>query len=69
MLFHIKQVHTPENCPSGEGGSRSLRDESVAGVDLKAAYGAFMEHTVYMVVETTPSRSSTISCTITPVSA
>ncbi len=51
MLFHIKQVHTPENCPYGKGGSSSLRDESVEGVDLKSAYGAFMEHEVYMVVE------------------
>jgi hypothetical protein len=51
MLFHIKQVHTPENCPYGTGGSSSLRDESVAGVNLKAAYGAFMEHEIYMVVE------------------
>ena len=52
MLFHIKQVHDPEDCPFGRGGSSSLRDESVEGVNLKAAYGAFMEHTVYMVAET-----------------
>ena len=51
MLFHIEQVHAPENCPYGEGGSPSLRDDSVEGVDLKAVHGAFMEHTVYMLVE------------------
>ena len=28
MLFHIKQTHTPENCPYGKGGSRSLFDPS-----------------------------------------
>ena len=51
MLFHVEQVHTPENCPYGRGGSRSLIDESVSGVTLVAAYGAFMEHTVYLIVE------------------
>lgn len=77
MLFHIEQVHTPETCPFGKGGSPSLRDDSVDGVDLKAAYGAFMEHTVYMVVETDdleklnkfllPGMKTCIT-TITPVS-
>lgn len=52
MLFHVEQVHTPENCPYGRGGSRSLIDEGVAGVTLVAAYGAFMQHTMYLVVET-----------------
>lgn len=51
MLFHITQVHAPEDCPYGRGGSRSLHDASVPGVDVKAVYGAFMEHTIYMVVE------------------
>ncbi len=51
MLFHIEQVHTPENCPYGDGGSRSLHDASVEGVDVKAVYGSFMEHTIYLVVE------------------
>lgn len=51
MLFHIEQVHTPENCPYGNGGSRSLHDASVTGVDVKAVYGSFMEHTIYLVVE------------------
>lgn len=51
VLFHIEQVHTPENCPYGNGGSRSLHDASVVGVDVKAVYGSFMEHTIYLVVE------------------
>ena len=52
MLFHIKQMNTPETCPYGKGGSGSLRDETVPGVKLLGAYGAFMEHTIYMIVET-----------------
>jgi hypothetical protein len=52
LLFHVEQVHTPENCPYGHGGSRSLHDASVAEVRLVAAYGAFMEHTIYLIVET-----------------
>jgi hypothetical protein len=51
VLFHIEQVHTPENCPYGKGGSRSLHDASVEGVEVKAFYGAFMTHTIYLVVE------------------
>ena len=50
-MFHIEQVHQPADCPYGHGGSRSLHDASVEGVDVKAVYGAFMEHTVYLVVE------------------
>jgi hypothetical protein len=52
MLFHITQVHAPEDCPYGRGGSRSLHDASVDGVTVHGVYGAFMEHTIYMVVET-----------------
>ena len=52
MLFHIQQVHAPEDCPYGKGGSRSLHDASVQGVDVKAVYGAFMEHVIYLVVDT-----------------
>lgn len=51
MLFHITQTHTPENCPYGQGGSRSLHDASVPGVKLIAMYGAFMEHVIYLIVE------------------
>ncbi len=52
MLFHIEQTHSPENCPYGRGGSRSLHDASVDGVEVKAVYGAFSEHVVFLVVET-----------------
>lgn len=52
MLFHVEQVHSPENCPYGRGGSRSLIDESVPGVTLVAMYGAFSAHTMFLVVET-----------------
>ena len=51
MLFHIEQVHSPENCPYGKGGSGSLHDASVDGVEVKGFYGSFMEHTIYLVVE------------------
>ena len=51
MLFHIEQVHQPQDCPYGNGGSRSLHDASVEGVEVRAVYGAFMEHTVFLVVE------------------
>ncbi len=44
MLFHITQVHTPEHCPLGEGGSNSLFDPNVAGVKLIGRYGANAEH-------------------------
>jgi hypothetical protein len=51
MLFHITQVHDPSDCPYGKGGSRSLHDASVDGVTVHGVYGAFMDHTIYMVVE------------------
>jgi hypothetical protein len=51
MLFHVEQAHAPENCPYGKGGSPSLRDNSVSEVKLVAAYGNFMEHKVYLIVE------------------
>ena len=51
MLFHIEQAHTPENCPYGQGGSPSLRDNSVSDVTVVASYGNFMEHKVYLIVE------------------
>jgi hypothetical protein len=53
MLFHITQVHTPESCPYGRGGSRSLHDASVSDVKVVGVYGAFTEHVIYMVVEAT----------------
>lgn len=77
MLFHVKQVHTPENCPYGRGGSGSLHDKTVPGVKLVGYYGSFMEHTIYLIVEADtidalnkfllPGMKSCV-CTITPVS-
>jgi hypothetical protein len=51
VLFHIKQVHTPENCPYGKGGLRSLHDDSVPGVKLLGIYAAQMAHTIYLIVD------------------
>jgi hypothetical protein len=51
LLFHIEQTHQPEDCPYGHGGSRSFLDATVEGVEVKGIYGAFMEHTVYIVAE------------------
>ena len=77
MLFHIEQVHRPENCPYGHGGSRSLHDATVAGVRLVAMYGSFMEHVIYLIVEASDVESLNLFllpgmkvCTakITPVS-
>ncbi len=52
MLFHIEQVHSPENCPYGRGGSSPpFHDASVSEVTLVAMYGAFMEHTIYLIVQ------------------
>ncbi len=51
MLFHITQVHTPDNCPKNAGGSRDLYDPDAEGVELRAAYGAFSEHVIYYIVE------------------
>ena len=52
MLFHIKQTHTPENCPYGKGGSRSLFDSEAKDVKLIGYWLAFAAHTNYLVVET-----------------
>ena len=45
MLFHITQVHSPEHCPKGAGGSNSLFDA------LVGRYGANAQHTMFYVVE------------------
>ena len=58
MLFHVEQTHSPENCPYGQGGSRSLHDASAAGVEVKGVYGAFTEH----VVLPCSSRPTTSTC-------
>jgi hypothetical protein len=77
VLFHIEQVHRPENCPYGHGGSRSLHDATVPGVRLVAIYGSFMEHVIYLIVEASDVESLNLFllpgmkvCTakITPVS-
>jgi hypothetical protein len=52
MLFHIKQTHTPENCPYGKGGSRSLFDRESTTVKIIGYWLAFPAHTNYLVVET-----------------
>jgi uncharacterized protein DUF3303 len=51
MLFHIKQSHAPEHCPYGQGGSRSLFDESAPGVKVVGYYLAFPQHTTFLIVE------------------
>jgi len=77
MLFHITQVHRPENCPFGHGGSTSLHDATIPGVRIVAMYGAFMEHVIYLIVEASDVESLNLfllpgmkvcTATITPVS-
>ena len=51
MLFHITQLHAPELCPKGQGGSNSLFDETVEGVTLIGRYGANAQHTLFFVLE------------------
>jgi hypothetical protein len=51
MLFHITQVHTPENCPVDEGGSNSLYNPKAEGVKLIGRYGANAQHTLFLIVE------------------
>ena len=77
MLFHVEQVHTPEDCPYGHGGSTSLHDPTVSAVRLVAMYGSFMEHVIYLIVEASDVESLNLFllpgmkvCTakITPVS-
>jgi hypothetical protein len=52
MLFMITQVHTPETCPTDEGGSDALIDKTAEGVDVKGRWGAWSHHTVWYLVET-----------------
>lgn len=51
MLFHITQVHSPDNCPRDEGGSNSLYDATVDGLTLIGRYGANAQHTLFFIVE------------------
>ena len=48
MLFHITQVHAPEDCPYASGGSRRFHDSSVGEVTEHGVYRSFMEHTIYL---------------------
>jgi hypothetical protein len=77
MLFHIKQSHTPADCPYGKGGSTTLFDRNAQGVTVHGYWLAFPQHTTYFVVETDDVanlqaflRPGTGVCTaeITPVS-
>lgn len=77
MLFHITQLHTPENCPKDVGGSKTLYDPNVQGVKLRAMYGAFSQHVIYYIVEADSLKAihkfldpcwKRCTCTITPVS-
>jgi hypothetical protein len=78
MLFHIEQSHAPADCPYGRGGSRSLHDATVEGVEVVGVYGAFTEHVIFMVVEADDLDAvhrfllpgmRTCTASITPVSA
>ncbi|MBI2919255.1 MAG: DUF3303 family protein [Chloroflexi bacterium] len=77
MQFLVTQSHSPESCPRDAGGSRVLYDSKCEGVQLKARYGAFADHTVYYVVEADSLNavdkflvpgSKRCKATITPVS-
>ena len=52
MLFHVKQSHTPQDCPYGRGGSKSLFDEGYPDVKIRGYWLAFPQHTTFLVVET-----------------
>ena len=52
MLFHIKQTHSPADCPYGKGGSRSLFDSESTDVKIHGYWLAFPAHMNYLVVET-----------------
>lgn len=77
MLFHIEQSHAPSDCPYGKGGSRSLHDASVEGVNVLGVYGAFSEHVVFILAEAEDLEAihrfllpgmKTCTASITPVS-
>jgi len=76
MLFHITQTHTPETCPKDAGGSKTLYTPNVAGIKLKAVYGAFSEHVIYYIMEADSLDAihqfldpgfKRCTCTVTPV--
>jgi hypothetical protein len=49
VLFHIKQTHSPADCPYGKGGSRSLFDYESKDVTIHGYWLAFPQHTIYLV--------------------
>ncbi len=53
MLFLVTQTHTPETCPIDAGGREALHanPETIPGLHIVAAYGAYTEHTLYYLVE------------------
>jgi hypothetical protein len=51
LLFLVKQVHTPENCPKDRGGTGTLYNANVPGVKLDRVLGDFSRHTVYYLLE------------------
>jgi hypothetical protein len=76
MLFYITQVHTPDTCPLVEGGSNSLFDPKVKGVNVIGRYGANSQHTLFYIVEADDWNSlqrfllpglKKANCTVTPV--
>lgn len=77
MLFHITQIHTPENCPKDVGGSKTLYNPDVEGLKLRAMYGAFSHHVIYYIVEADSLQAvhefldpgwMRCTCMVTPVS-
>ena len=51
MLFHITQIHSPDNCPKNEGGLSDLYDENAEGVKIIGIFGAFVEHRMFYILE------------------
>ena len=51
MLFMITQVHGPEACPIGAGGSDALFNGNAQGVTLKGRWGAWSHHKIWYLVE------------------
>ena len=56
MRFHVTQTHTPESCPLAHSSESRVRDwrarAEEVGVDLIAAVGNQVGHTLYFIVET-----------------
>jgi hypothetical protein len=50
--FTSSRRNTPQDCPYGKGGSRSLFDSESKDVKIHGYWLAFPQHTIYLVVET-----------------